>query len=76
MPTVKSEALATLNPTDWVKESRSLANQYAYVDENGQKIVTGATLSEAYVASRLVIAEKRLAEAGLRLAELLKQVLP
>ena len=76
LPTVRSEALATLNPADWVKESRSLANRYAYVDENGQKIVTGATLSDAYVASRLAIAEKRLAEAGLRLAALLKQVLP
>ena len=76
LPSVKSEALATLNPADWVNESHSLAKQYAYIDENGQKITSGATLSDAYVASRFAIAEKRLAEAGLRLAELLKQVLP
>ena len=76
LPTVQSDALASLNPADWVTESHSLAKKYAYVDENGQKIATGATLSDAYVASRLPIAEKRLAEAGLRLAELLKQVLP
>ena len=76
LPSVQSDALASLNPADWVAESHSLAKKYAYVDENGQKIATGATLSDAYVANRLPIAEKRLAEAGLRLAELLKQVLP
>jgi hypothetical protein len=73
---VQSDALATLNPADWVAESHSLAKKYAYVDESGKKIATGATLSNAYVESRLPIAEKRLAEAGLRLAALLKQVLP
>ena len=76
LPSVQSDALATLNPADWVAESHSLAKKYAYVDENGKKIATGATLSNAYVESRLPIAEKRLAEAGLRLAALLKQVLP
>jgi len=76
LPSVKSDALATLNPADWVNESHALAIQYAYVDENGAKIASGATLSGTYVASRLAIAEKRLAEAGLRLAELFKQALP
>ena len=76
VPSVKAEALATLNPSDWVNESHKLAQQSAYVDENGQKIVSGATLSSAYVSSRLTIAEKRLAEGGVRLAALLGQALP
>ena len=76
LPTVQSDALASLNPADWVTESHSLAKKYAYLDENGQKIATGATLSGAYVASRLPIAEKRLAEAGLRLAAMLKEAFP
>ncbi len=45
LPTVQSDALASLNPADWVTESHSLAKKYAYLDENRQKIATGATLS-------------------------------
>jgi hypothetical protein len=57
------------------KKSRHCFSK-VFISLNDQNIVSGATLSDAYVASRLPIAERRCAEAGLRLAELLQQLLP
>ena len=75
-PAVKKQAMSTLKPADWVTESHQLAKTSAYVDENGKTIVSGATLSETYVSSRLTVAEQRVATAALRLAALLEQSLP
>ena len=53
---------------DWADESRSLAIKYAYPLENNE-------LSKAYISKGRVIIEQRMVQAGIRLADLLNQLL-
>ena len=53
---------------DWADESRSLAIKYAYPLENNE-------LSKAYIYKGMVIIEQRMVQAGIRLADLLNQLL-
>ena len=58
----------------WAKESFKDALMYAYKDENGNEIVDGDVLTDAYFSSRLGIVRQRLAAAGVRLAAALEGV--
>jgi hypothetical protein len=74
-PIKQAQATATSNmhPADWATNSHHLAETVAYVDENDHTIMPGAHLSQAYVNEALVVANKQLAIAGVRLAALLDQ---
>lgn len=61
--------------TLWGEESFSDALQYAYLSEMGEEIISGATISDKYYHSRLLIIQKRLAMAGVRLAYSLEVIL-
>ena len=56
------------NVNDWADESRSLAIKYAYPLENKE-------LSKAYISKGREIIEQRMVQAGIRLADLLNQLL-
>jgi len=75
IPKFEGRALASLDPTTWIQESHQLALEDAYVDENGTLVQNGAILSLAYERRGLLIVDQRLAEAGIRLAALLKPAL-
>ena len=53
---------------DWADESRSLAIKYAYPLENNE-------LSKAYISKGREILDLRMVQAGIRLADLLNQLL-
>ena len=53
---------------DWADESRSLALKYTYPLENNE-------LSKAYISKSRKIIEQRMVQAGIRLADLLNQLL-
>jgi hypothetical protein len=69
----KATALSDMNPADWATNSHHLALTVAYVDEHDHTIMSGAHLSPAYVKEALVVANKQLAIAGIRLAALLNE---
>ena len=52
----------------WADESRSLAIKYAYPLENNE-------LSKAYISKGIEILDLRMVQAGIRLADLLNQLL-
>jgi len=58
----------------WAEESWEDALHWAYSDENGHEIKSGAVLTEAYINSRLPIVETRLAAGGVRLASVLETI--
>lgn len=72
----QSTALSDMNPADWATNSHHLALTVAYVDEHDHTIMSGATLSQAYVNEALPVANAQLAIAGVRLGALLKQDFP
>ena len=53
---------------DWADESRSLALKYAYPLENNK-------LSKTYISKGREILDQRMVQAGIRLADLLNQLL-
>jgi hypothetical protein len=59
----------------WASESLFDALNYAYLNEFGEEIVSGDTISDEYYSERLPIIQKRLAMGGVRLAALLEAVL-
>lgn len=61
-------------PTMWGEESLNDALQYAYRSEEGFEIDNGSIISYDYYISRLVIIQKRLAMAGVRLAATLELI--
>jgi hypothetical protein len=71
IPQVASGALLSLNPETWARESNTLANEAAYVNDDGSQIQSGDALSQAYVDRNILIVDKRLAEAGVRLGAVL-----
>ena len=56
-------------------ESAKQACLSAYIDETNTTIVNGQHLSRQYYQSRMTVVEQRLAQAGLRLAAILNDVL-
>ena len=56
------------NVNDWADESRSLAIKYAYPLENNE-------LSKTYISKGREIIEQRMVQTGIRLADLLNQLL-
>jgi len=56
---------------DWAQESTDAAVAEAYLDENGQEIRDGDSLSDAYYTARLPTVQRRVAMSGVRLAALL-----
>ncbi|MCM8594676.1 S1/P1 nuclease [Accumulibacter sp.] len=57
-------------PAQWIAESRQIAGQFAYPDEELGAAV--ATISREFHERSVAIANRRVTEAGYRLAELLK----
>jgi hypothetical protein len=55
----------------WGQESWESAIRFAYQDESGSPVVSGAVLGAEYYQSRLPIVRERLAAAGVRLASTL-----
>ena len=60
----------------WAQESLELAMNVAYVDEHAQEFSVSNTsiISLEYYSTRIEVAERRLIQAGLRLAHLLESV--
>lgn len=77
-PIKKAEAtaLSDMKPAHWATRSHHLALTVAYVDEHDHTIMSGATLSQAYVDEALPVANEQLAIAGVRLGALLKKDFP
>ncbi|WP_240782047.1 S1/P1 nuclease [Qipengyuania sediminis] len=68
--------LAGGGPVDWGRESHALARDLVYTNALGRPPVPGeeppeAVLTQEAIAAALPIAERRIAQAGLRIAELL-----
>lgn len=61
--------------SEWAQESFRSALEYAYVDEDGDEIVDGASLSQEYYLTRLDVVRQRLAAGGVRLAMILESLL-
>ena len=59
---------------DWFNESLILARIRAYKDASGNKLTTGATISEAYLKRSKPIIIKRIRVAAARLAYLLNEI--
>jgi hypothetical protein len=60
--------------SSWATESWNDALQWSYADEHGLEIKHGDTLSKDYFETRLVIVERRLAAASMRLAATLESI--
>ena len=58
-------------PTQWLEESWQIAKDKAYPPD----VENVPTISEAFFEETLEIANRRISEAGYRLAELLRQLL-
>lgn len=61
--------------SQWAEESLEDALTWAYSDEHGNEVKSGAVLTEEYFVTRLKVVEKRLAAAGVRLAATLEAIL-
>ncbi len=59
----------------WIDESWKLAEDAAYRDARGKKIETGAKISREYLTTRTVVVDRRLKQAGVRLAKVLNDAL-
>lgn len=66
-----ADAAGNGGPSQWIEESRRLANDYAYPPAG----VGVPVLSTDFHESALAIAQRRVTEAGIRLARLLRQLL-
>lgn len=55
-------------PDEWANESSQLACQYAYTDNNGNRIETGFSLGTPYYDYAYPVIDMQLAKAGIRLA--------
>jgi len=62
----------TKAPEQWIEESQSIARTQAYPPESGNAV---PTISVEFHARALTIAERRVTEAGYRLAEVLQRLL-
>lgn len=60
-------------PADWADESFALAKEWAYRDERGARIESGAILGREYWLTRSVIADRQLKRAAVRLAWVLER---
>ena len=56
---------------DWVDESWRLAEDSAYRDARGRPLESGAKLTREYLTTRTVVIDRRLKQAGVRLASVL-----
>lgn len=72
---IRGTALKVLDPAQWIADGYDLAIRNAYRDENNMQIVSGRSLSDAYVAQALEVIDSQLAAAGVRLATLLEDAL-
>ena len=61
--------------SEWGQESLVDALQYAYRSENGSELISNSNITTEYFKSRLVIIQKRLAIAGVRLASTIELIL-
>ena len=57
--------------SSWGQESVDTAMKYAYINEDGEEIVEGMTLTDEYGNTRMEVIRKRLAQGGVRLAGIL-----
>lgn len=55
-------------------ESAELACEFAYMNENGETILSGSVLTTKYFETRIPVVETRIAAAGVRLASILNGV--
>lgn len=73
-------SLAGGEPADWGRESWELARDFVYANALGRALVAGekpasATLSQDAIVAAVPIAERRIVQAGLRIAALLDSAL-
>jgi hypothetical protein len=68
-PVSSLDAVSNLDPDQWQKESFAIAKSFVY---NG--VQEGVALNADYVSQGKIIAEKRLVQAGYRLARVLKSL--
>ena len=76
-PAEERAALAGGEPADWGRESWELARGFVYPNGLGREPVPGekvdsAALSQEAIAAAVPVAERRIVQAGLRIAELLE----
>ena len=62
-------------PVESSEESAEMACEFAYTDELGRTVESGSVLSTAYYETRILVVERRIAAAGVRLASILNHVL-
>lgn len=60
---------------DWANESWRLARSHAYVDARGDALESGAELTRSYFTTRTPVVDRRLKQAGVRLAWVLNRAL-
>ncbi len=69
------EAWSGGSPADWAEESWHLANTSAYRLPDGTPVVSGMRLGRRYAQAAAPVIDRRLTQAGLRLARLIREAL-